>query len=216
MKGIRLRHLGVAAITLVFTLITYAFLYSLHPWLQWGWWSAIGGNGSILFLSNDNLSAATQDVAGAVVPAAQDGLGLLDVVFTLVFLLFLGFLLYIFPKAAHSEEVTYRKGAEHRSFLANLWKALVFGLIHLLMGIPIAAALALTVSGLAFTLVYLRAYNRAWRMGYKSQGFSRIAYGLRREHAENEGVMEAARVHFLHNAIIVLVLMVLVASSLIL
>ncbi|MEO5678999.1 MAG: YbhB/YbcL family Raf kinase inhibitor-like protein, partial [Acidimicrobiales bacterium] len=40
------------------------------------------------------------------------------------------------------------------------WRGLQFGLVHLVVGIPIAAALAITLGGWWFTWVYLRAHRR--------------------------------------------------------
>lgn len=65
------------------------------------------------------------------------------------------------------EEELFRDGT--RNWRHVLPRSLVFGLMHLLPGVPIAAALALTIAGLWFTRQYFRGgvarsttYHLAW------------------------------------------------------
>ncbi len=66
-----------------------------------------------------------------------------------------------------------------------------FGLIHALIGIPIGAALALSVGGAYFMRVYLGAYNRT--------------------RSRMEATLESTRAHTVYNAVIVGVVLSIVA-----
>ena len=54
----------------------------------------------------------------------------------------------------------FRSGAEHWSASRRVLKTLQFGMVHALIGIPIGAALALSIGGAYFMFVYLRAFHR--------------------------------------------------------
>ena len=71
--------------------------------------------------------------------------------------------------------------------------ALKFGLIHAVVGIPIGAALALSIGGLYFTRVYLR----EWR-----------ATG-----SPSAAVLESARAHTSYNLVIATLVIVLLATG---
>ena len=58
------------------------------------------------------------------------------------------------PRAARSEEISYRRGTQN--WKVGRWRSLHFGLLHCLMGIPIYAGLALSVGGLWYTHQYLK------------------------------------------------------------
>lgn len=110
---------------------------SLLPVLGWGWWSSIGGKGSVVF-------SGTGGNRGVAV-------------------LLLLLIAVAVPELALREEETFRKDSERRSPAANSGWALLFGSVHAFMGIPIGYALALSVAGFYFTYRYLRAYRRAGR-----------------------------------------------------
>src|SRR5205823_6556636 len=52
-------------------------------------------------------------------------------------------------------------GAEDWPFRRRVWMGLKFGLVHLVMGIPIGVALALSIGGWYFQWSYLRAFRRS-------------------------------------------------------
>jgi hypothetical protein len=58
------------------------------------------------------------------------------------------------------EEMRFRVGAEGWPFRRRVTRGLQFGLLHLIAGIPIAAALAISVAGWWLTWMYLRGYRR--------------------------------------------------------
>jgi hypothetical protein len=137
-RGLRTRHfawalpvwIGVAAV---------AFGLSYVPGLDFGWWTAIGGNGNPVLGSSSGSS----------------GQGLV----TWLPFVFVPMLLVAMPLLVEREERMFRAGAERRSTFANLRRALLFGLVHAIVGIPICAALALTLGGVYLTDRYLRAFR---------------------------------------------------------
>jgi hypothetical protein len=63
--------------------------------------------------------------------------------------------------AAYLEEHVFREGLEHASLPRQAGAAFRFGLAHLVMLIPVAAALAIGVVGFVYGLIYRAAYRRA-------------------------------------------------------
>ncbi len=111
----------------------------LAPWSWFGWWKLLGGTGNIW-----------------VGQTGKVGLGWQIAAFAIPLCLFLAL-----PIMAHWEEVAFRLGSEKRSTPARVRRQLRFGLMHsVYAGIPIAAGLALTLSGLYFERVYLRTLQR--------------------------------------------------------
>jgi hypothetical protein len=97
-------------------------------------------------------------------------------------------LLPALPLFARREEEMFRLGAESWSWPRRIRMAVLFGLVHALVGIPIGAALALSIGGAYFQFVYLRAYRRT---------------GSRRE-----ALLESTRAHLAYNASIVALFLV--------
>jgi hypothetical protein len=109
------------------------------PGLDWGWWSALGGEGNPVFGSNDSTVGTVWEW---LIPAC-----------------FLILLIPALPLFAYAEEQMFRRGAEHWSSRRRAVKVVQFGLVHALIGIPIGTAIALSVGGAYFMAVYLRAYR---------------------------------------------------------
>jgi len=137
--SVRPRHLWPAPFVLA-AVVSAFLLLSLVPPLRFGWWTLLGGQGNIVFGSTEQTSGTAWEV---VVP----------VVFVLL-------LLPALPLLVEAEERRFRLGAESWTTARRLFRGLQFGLLHLVVGIPVAAALALTLGGWWFTWVYLRAYRR--------------------------------------------------------
>lgn len=143
------------------------------PGLDWGWWSAIGGQGNPVFGSSDATSGTVWEW---LIPA-----------------LFMLLLIPALPLFANAEERIFRSGAEHWSRPRRVLKVVQFGLVHALIGIPIGAALALSVGGAYFMWAYLRAFG--------SSGSS------------SEATLESTTAHTVYNGVIIAVFIIAVVVS---
>jgi hypothetical protein len=160
-RGLRLRHFLLAPVVLVGVVLVMVLLLQI-PGMDWGWWTAIGGNGNVIIGS----SSRAPGFWGRVLP-----------------LVFLVVLLPLLPLLAEREERLFRLGAESWSTGRRVRRSVEFGLVHLVMGIPIGVALALSVGGLYFTWAYLR--------GYREGGGDPEA-----------GVAESTRAHLAYNLVV--------------
>ncbi len=166
-RGIRWRHLWPIPLVLTAVLILATALMAI-PGLSWGWWTSLGGSGNPVFGSSD---ATIGTVWEWVIP-----------------LVFMALLIPALPLFANAEERIFRAGAEDWSAGRRAFKVLQFGLVHAIIGIPIGAALALSLGGAYFMAVYLRAY-RATR-------------------SRHQATLESTRAHTAYNAVIVAVVLV--------
>ncbi len=132
--GLRPRHFLLAPPALLLV-ITVATLLLQVPGLDWGWWTAIGGQGNPVVGSTERTAGTPLDW---IIPAA-----------------FLALLTPALPLFAESEERMFRSGAQHWSTGRRIRRAVEFGLVHALIGIPIGVAIALSIGGLYFTWRYL-------------------------------------------------------------
>jgi hypothetical protein len=139
-RRIAWRHVWPVPFVLA-AVIVAASLLMLVPGLDWGWWSAIGGEGNPVFGSTDQTAGTVWE--------------------WLVPVVFMVLLLPALPLFAHAEERMFRRGAEGWSTGRRALKILQFGMVHALIGIPIGAALALSIGGAYFMRVYLRAFRRS-------------------------------------------------------
>lgn len=160
---------------LLTTVIVVATALVQIPGLSWGWWSMLGGNGNPVFGSSD---ATTGTVWEWLIPA-----------------IFISLLLPALPLFAYAEERIFRSGAEDWSPGKRALKCVQFGMVHALIGIPIGAAMALSIGGAYFMRVYLRQY--------------RVALSRR------DATLESAAAHTAYNAIVItMVVVAIVAASL--
>src|SRR5204863_8552602 len=102
--------------------VLFVALYQVPP-LRFGWWTAVGGNGNIVFGSSSHTQGTVLE--------------------WLIPVVFVSMLLPALPLLVEREERMFRLGAEGWSSRRRLVRGLQFGLLHLIAGIPIAAALAL-------------------------------------------------------------------------
>ncbi len=141
------------------------------PVLRWGWWSALGGDGNPVFGSS---TATTGTVGEWLIP-----------------LVFMTLVVAALPLFANAEERMFRTGAQYWSPRRRALKVLQFGLIHAVIGIPIAVALALSVGGAYFMSVYLRSYALTG--------------------SSSEATLESTRAHTAYNALIIISVAAVVA-----
>ena len=139
LRGLRLHHFLLAPVVLTGVVIAFSLLLQI-PGMSIGWWTLIGGTGNIVTGGTSRTNGTPLEW---IVPA-----------------LFLLLLAPALPLFAETEELMFRKGAESWDLRRRLWMGLKFGLVHLIMGIPIGVALALSLGGWYFQWAYLRAYRR--------------------------------------------------------
>jgi hypothetical protein len=172
-RGIGWRHVWPVPIVLT-AVVTASVLLLLVPGLDFGWWTALGGLGN-------PVTGTTEQTAGTafewLIPA--------------VFLLLL---LPALPLFAYREEEMFRAGAESWSGRRRVVKAVQFGLVHAIIGIPIGVALALAVGGGYFQWAYLR--------GYRASGGDQGA-----------AVLESTRAHAAYNGVLVVVILAAIATG---
>jgi hypothetical protein len=136
-RGLRGRHF-LRAIPIVAVIVSTAWVLIQLPVLSFGWWSLLGGEG------NPVVGVTDRDygVVSAVLP-----------------LCFIGLLIVGMPLLVAREEWVFRRGAEQRGTVDNLARSVVFGLAHAVIGIPIGAALALSIGGVYLTWCYLQGWQ---------------------------------------------------------
>jgi hypothetical protein len=151
--------LGAAAL-LVVVLGTATLLLVAAPVTGIGLGTLVGLDGNAVFAPIDPaLDRLPADPAAPVPPPAPgDPPRWLEAAGVTAFL---AGLVALFPHLAHAEEVAFRTGWEALGLGRRVSSALRFGLVHLVMLIPLAAALAIAVAGFAYGQVYRRAYRRA-------------------------------------------------------
>jgi hypothetical protein len=168
-RGLRWRHFARSVPIVVLIVLTAWVLIQL-PVLSFGWWSMIGGEGN------------------PVVGVTERDYGIVSVVIPLFFI---GLLIVGLPLLVAREEWVFRRGAENRGTFANVGRSVLFGLAHAVIGIPIGAALALSIGGLYLTWCYLE--------------------GWKETRTQSGALLESTRAHLAYNlTIITLVLASLV------
>ena len=128
----------MAVPALVVVLAAVIALVSL-PGLDWGWWTALGGLGNPVTGTTDRTTGTA-----------------LEWIIPLVFVILL---IPALPLFAEAEEKMFRLGAERRTRWGRFRRSVEFGLAHAIVGIPIGAALGLSVGGMYFTQRYLKTYE---------------------------------------------------------
>ena len=137
---LRPRHFVRALLTLGVMGFTAALLLEPESLLRWGWWGMLGGSGNVLLGQTANAHGSSTRL---IVP-----------------IIILILLVLSLSEAAFSEEMIFRSGDEHRPFSERLKRSIVFGLEHIVMGIPIGAALVLSIGGLSFSGAYRKAFTK--------------------------------------------------------
>jgi hypothetical protein len=171
--GIRWRHLWPIPLVLTAVIVAAVALLQVPP-LRFGWWTALGGLGN-------PVTGTTEQTTGTALE-------------WLVPLVFIVLLVPVLPLFAFREEEVFRLGAEEWSGRRRVLKAVQFGLVHALIGIPIGVALALGIGGGYFQWAYLR--------GYRAGGGDRRA-----------AVLESTRAHTAYNGAIVAVVLAAIAMG---
>lgn len=150
-RRISVRHVAGSVALLVVVLAVAGTLLVSLPWLGYGLGSLVGFEGNAVFAPLEEAAVR----AGPAPAAGPDWLliGLASA--------FLGLLALMLPWLAFVEEEVFRAGLERASPSQQVRAALWFGAAHLVMLVPLAAALAIAVAGYAYGHVYRRAHHRA-------------------------------------------------------
>ena len=171
--GIRWRHLWPVPFVLSGVIVAAVALLEIPP-LRFGWWTALGGLGN-------PVTGTTEQTTGTTLE-------------WLVPLVFIVLLVPALPLFAFREEELFRLGAEDWSGWQRALKAVKFGLVHAVIGIPIGVALALSLGGAYFQWAYLR--------GYRASGG-----------AQRAAVLESTRAHTAYNGVLVGVILVAILTG---
>lgn len=193
-RRIRLRHVAGSVVLLAAVLGVTIGLMVLVPVTGYGLGSLIGLTGNAVFAPVEEAAARGATVDG---PSAA----LISRLVTAGTAAFLLALLVLFPWLAYVEERIFREGLERAGTLRRGWTALRFGLVHLVMLVPVAAALGIAVAGLWYGRVYVRAFDRAGTLDPDQV-----------PHARTEAVLASTVWHTTFNSLIVVLF--LLASAL--
>ena len=142
LRGLRLRHFAPVPLVAGLVIVAAVLLVQV-PLLDFGWWTALGGEGNPVFGSTERTAGTALEI---VIP-----------------LVFITLLVPALPLFAEREEQMFREGAEDWSTTKRLLKGVQFGLVHAIIGIPIGVALALSIGGWWFTIAYLRGFRAGGR-----------------------------------------------------
>lgn len=168
-----------ALCTLAVVIVTSSLLYQFIPVLRFSWLH-------LLNLKAGNILVSPV-IDGGV--SSSKWVQILPIVFVLVFAYAMHFMV-------ETEEKQFRQG--HATWGRILPMSLAFGLVHCIVGVPLAVGLGLSVAGLSFAWTYKQEYERALpRLGNTK--------------AEVAGVMASTVVHAMYNLIVIaLLLMILI------
>ncbi len=107
-------------------------------------------------------------------------------------------LMFVLPFLARDEERIFRK--RHDEWGSIIKQSIKFGLVHCLVGIPLAGGFALIISGFFYGYKYKRAFDR----NIEAMGYRR---------AENEAVMVSTTYHTMYNMILVAILLLVTLAA---
>lgn len=173
LRGIRATHVGLALVSLVGTVLILVGLETIGGIFSVGWWSALGGEGNV-------VTGGASDTDGH------------PLILPLMALIPFALLINI-PTFAFKEELWFRSEAHTAGVLGNIQGSLKFGLIHMVAGVPLSAALALAAFG-----------------GFLAWRFIRVAAGR----GQVAALYESARIHTVYNMVIVVLLIAVISIRL--
>lgn len=215
-RGVRPRHVLGSVGLLALVVGTTLALLVLVPVTGYGLGTLVGFDGNAVFAPLEAVDRSTGG-SGLLAPAPTPATPGPDWRLLGLAAPFLALLLALFPFLAHREERVFREGLERASLARQAWVALRFGLVHLVMLVPLAAALGIAVAGFAYGRVYRRAYADAAARAAPPEGSSGLALVAAppRSQLRAEAVLAATTWHATFNSVVVLVVLAsLIAGSL--
>ncbi len=190
-----------AALGLISAVVAASVLLMQVPGFGTGWWGLLGGEGNVL-VGQTGSTSPVLIALGVLVPLL---------------------LLFSIPRLARFEEEGFRRGAQRRSPTRSAAIALLFGLAHLIAGIPLGVALALSIAGLGFDLTYRRAYTAnvrplpepvAGRVAAVMAAHPGSSFRVHDPAAEDAAVDTATALHTVYNLLAVSLLLTVVFAGL--
>ncbi|HEY9598773.1 MAG TPA: hypothetical protein V6D33_14005 [Cyanophyceae cyanobacterium] len=177
-----LTYLRALAIVVFTITLGITFYLNAPEFLKWGW-------GSLVFGNSGNVALQPLDTASQVGQKVSELQGnTFDYRWLFMGLVWMTFML-ILPFWAEAEEKIFRKGVH--SWKGMAINSLKFGLVHLIMGIPICWALMLSIPGFLFACRYKYAYHRHLNK-FKNETT-----------AQEAGVRASTADHAIYNAILI-------------
>lgn len=207
-RRIRARHVLGSFALLVIVLSVAVGLLELVPATGYGLGMLVGLNSNAVFAPLEEASLRTGGAGLAGAAGGTPSAGVEALAIAVAACAFLTCLLLMFPWLAYVEERTFREGLEDATVLREIATALRFGLLHLVMLIPVAAALAIAVAGFVYGRIYRRAHRRAavrFSMVDGPLGPVRVATSPAR--ARGEAVLESTVWHTTFNSLIVVLVL---------
>ena len=116
--------------------ISVGFIIYLEPpaWLKFSWISFISGGQSQNLVTSPMSSG-----------------------FTPIVLVFWALMVFSLPYLAKMEEIMFREGVIDLG--ARIKKSIIFGMVHMVMGIPLFVAMLLCITGFIFSIRYCKVYG---------------------------------------------------------
>lgn len=138
---ITLRIFGECVAVLAFALVVSIWLFDRFPLLSYGWLGLVTGQSGNILLA-------------PVVEASESGVRWLEI----SALILVTALIPVLPFLARWEEEVFRRSCISLGGIVR--SSLIFGPVHLFMGIPIGSALALTLIGFFYGYKFYKSYHR--------------------------------------------------------
>lgn len=185
-KDLKPKHFLIGTLSILSVLTTGTLLIKYIPGMTFGWLTWLASK-----TSETQTGQAMENspiLWGAIV------------IMILVFAVFL-------PKFALLEEETFRKPYIWSNKHIQLIQSLKFGLVHLIMGIPLGAALALSIGGIFFMETATRTAKKTLDNSLaeipKARTHDEIIIHVNENihRAEKEGIWQSTLIHTAHNYI---------------
>lgn len=170
---------SIVAITITLGIVVYLLV---PEFLRWGWGSLIFGNSGNVALQPLTTASQAGQKFSEIQGSGFDYRWIFMIPVWMIFILG-------FPFWAEVEEKIFRQGVH--SWKGITMSSIKFGLIHLIMGIPLCWALTLSVPGFLFACRYKYAYHRHLRQ-FKDEA-----------KAQEAGVRASTADHAIYNAILI-------------
>lgn len=198
------RHFLIGFGSFIIVFILAFSLYQLHPILQFGWLFSLVQSG------NDTVDTEMQQ------EIPYENIITISL-YGFIFMALIVFMLLI-PKYAYDEEKIFRERYVFSSRKKRVIQSIKFGLAHLIMGIPVSAALALSVSGYIFMTTArkttyqnmeqkINALDLQYMQSQNEKQTRTLLLSLTEESVQ-EGIKQSALVHSAHNYIAVTVILI--------